>query len=195
MENSQERTLPKEFGTSVDDFLQRYKSLIYKIIYERTREDSRFDAEDLFHEFFLHLAEDNFRRLRSFRGESQPTTYLGKILRNFLCDQYKKRGTIISEDSLEELVEENREMIFAAPPFPDLDDILDSELIAEALKETFSKLSNREKLIFDLFIDGGMTAKEISNLLDVKVKSVYKNHEKVKKILKEGLRKRGIEGF
>lgn len=195
MENFQERIFPKEFGTSVDDFLQRYKSLIYKIIYERTREDSRFDAEDLFHEFFLHLAEDNFRRLRSFRGESQPTTYLGKILRNFLCDQYKKRGTIISEDSLEELVEANREMIFAAPPFPDLDDILDSEIIAEALKETFSRLSNREKLIFDLFIDGGMTAKEISDLLDVKVKSVYKNHEKVKKILKEGLRKRGIEGF
>jgi RNA polymerase sigma factor (sigma-70 family) len=199
MEKSQEITFPREFGTSADDFLQRYESLIYKIIYERTRNDPGFEAEDLFHEFFLNLAENNFRRLRSFRGESQPTTYLGRVLRNFLCDRYRERRRIdTSSDSLEELTEQGREIVPAAsvapdPPAPE--SILDSELIGEALKATFSKLSNREKLIYDLFIDREMTAQEISSLLGVKVKSVYKNHEKVKKILKGELEKRGIVDF
>jgi len=60
MENSQDRKFPSAFGTSPDDFLEQYESLIYKIIYEQTRENSRFEAEDLFQEFFIHIAENNF---------------------------------------------------------------------------------------------------------------------------------------
>ena len=193
MEISQDRKFPSAFGTSPDDFLAHYESLIYKIIYEQTRENSRFEAEDLFQEFFIHVAENNFRRLRCFRGDSRPITYLGRILRNFLYDQYRKKGAKASIDSLNEMEEEKNKPI--ADTSLDLESHLNRELIHEALKETFSKLSNRRKLIFDLSINDEMAAKEIADLLGVTVKSVYKNNEKIKNILKNELRKRGIEKF
>jgi len=193
MESPQDRKFPPAFGTSPDDFLEQYESLVYKIIHEQTSKNSRFEAEDLFQEFFIHIAENNFRRLRCFRGDSQPITYLGRILRNFLYDQYRKKGAKVSIDSLTEMEEEKNKPI--ADTSLDLEGHLKRGLIHEALKEIFSKLSNRGKLIFDLSTNEKMSAREISDLLGVKVKSVYKNNEKVKKILKNELKKRGIEKF
>lgn len=182
MSTSFDKKFPSEFGLSPDDFLQRYGSLIYKIIYERTGEDPRFETEDLFHDFFIHIAANNFRRLRCFRKGSRPTTYLGRVLRNFICDQYRKKGLKESISRLEDMPE-----IHSDP-----DDTLIGELIRRTIKETFSNLSNREKLIFDLFTNEEMTAKEIANLLNITVKSVYKNNEKIKKILRDELKKRGV---
>lgn len=190
MNNCLDSKFPSEFGISPDDFLERYESLIYKVIFERTRENPKFEAEDLFHDFFIHIAEDNFRRLRCYRKECQPITYIGKVLRNFICDKYRKKEIRMSIGNIDELTEEKRESIFAevSPG----EDIFDNELIQDAFEETFSKLSNREKLIFDLFADEEMTAKEIADLLKIKVKTVYKNNEKVKNILKDELKKRGV---
>ena len=182
MNASLDNKFPSGFGLSPDDFLQRYGSLIYKVIYERTREDPRFETEDLFHDFFIHIAENNFRRLRCFRKGSRPTTYLGRVLRNFICDQYRKKDLKKSMGSLDDMPE----------AYSDPDDTLSGELIRQALKETFSNLSNREKLIFDLFTNEEMTAKEVANLLNIAVKSVYKNNQKIKEILRDELKKRGV---
>ncbi|MGA1842607.1 MAG: sigma-70 family RNA polymerase sigma factor [bacterium] len=190
MNNCLDSKFPSEFGISPDDFLERYESLIYKVIFERTRENPKFEAEDLFHDFFIHIAEDNFRRLRCYRKECQPITYIGKVLRNFICDKYRKKDIRMSTGNIDELTEEKRETIFAE--ISPREDIFDSELIQDAFEETFSQLSNREKLIFDLFTDEEMTAKEIADLLQIKVKTVYKNNEKVKNILKDELKKRGV---
>ena len=184
-----ERGFPSAFGNSPEDFLQQYEALIYKVIFEWTRENFRFEPEDLFNEFFVHIADDNFRRLRTFHGESRPTTYLGSILRNFICDKYRKLAKT-PVNSLNEIEERRGECLTAVPP--DQEDIFGKERIQEAFHATFSRLSNREKLILDLSMDEGMSAKDIGNLLGVSAKSVYKNKEKVKKILKDELEKRGV---
>ena len=179
---------PCAFGGSPEEFLSRYEALIYKVIYERTREDTRFEAEDLFHDFFIHLAEDDFRRLRCYRGECQATTYLGKILRNYLCDRYRKREMRVCIGSIEEMAQEGGERIAAHP-----EDAFTGGLIREALQTTFGRLTKREQLLFDLVMDGEMGAREIAALIGVTTKAVYKNSEKVKRLLREELRKRGVE--
>ena len=188
MGDTLERDFPSAFGNSPEDFLQQYEALIYKVIFEWTRENFRFEPEDLFNEFFVHIADDNFRRLRTFHGESRPTTYLGSILRNFICDKYRKLART-PVNSLNEIEELRGECLTAVPP--DQEDIFSAERIHKAFDATFSRLSNREKLILDLSMDEGMHAKEIGNLLGISVKSVYKNAEKVKRILREELKKRG----
>ncbi|MFH1002431.1 MAG: sigma-70 family RNA polymerase sigma factor [bacterium] len=190
MNESLEPKFPIEFGESIDDFLKKYAPLIYKIIYERTKEYSIFETEDLFNDFFIYIVDDNYRRLRCFRGESQPVTYLGKILRNFLCDQYRKKENKIQLNSLDGITEGIKETMPAYVTFPQ--DTLTGELINDAFKTTFSKLSNREKLIFDLFVDKEMTAIDIASLLKIKIKLVYKNNEKIKKNLKKELKKKGV---
>jgi len=182
---------PQEFGTCPEDFLQHYEPLIYKILYEQSLHDPRFEVEDLFNDFFIHIAEDNFRRLRSFRGDSQPTTYLGRVLRNFLCDQFRKKKTRLPADSLDEMMEESGRALTV--PVHDPLDILTGEHLQEVFGEIFSQLSNREKLIFDLSANEEMMAREIAALLGVTEKSVYKSKAKIKKFFKNELQKRGIE--
>lgn len=179
---------PCAFGASPEEFLSRYEALIYKVIYERTREDARFEAEDLFHDFFIHLAEDDFRRLRCYRGECQATTYLGKILRNYLCDRYRKREMRVCMGSIEEMTQEGGERIAAHP-----EDAFTGGLIREALQATLGRLTKREQLLFDLVMDEQMGAREIAELVGVTAKAVYKNSEKVKRLLREELHKRGVE--
>lgn len=193
MEDFTAKQFPLEFGASPEEFLSRYESLIYKVIYERTTQDHRLEAEDLFQSFFLHLAEEDFRRLRSFSGKCLPTTYLGKILRNFICDQYRKKGVYMSSKSLEELQEDRGESITIAISLPE--NPMTSKLTQDSLRAMFSKLSNRERLIFDFFVDRGMSAREIAHLLGMKIKAVYKSNEKIKKILREELKKRGVDNI
>jgi len=187
MDVSEDTGFPCAFGGSPEVFLSRYESLIYKVILDRTRNDPRFEAEDLFHDFFIHLAEDDFRRLRCYRGECQPTTYLGKILRNYLCDRYRKREMRVCIGSIEEMGQEG-ERIAAHP-----EEAFIGVLIREALQATFSRLSKREQLLFDLVMDGEMGTREIAALIGVTVKAVYKNSEKVKRLLREELHKREID--
>jgi RNA polymerase sigma factor (sigma-70 family) len=191
MDDSQGSKFPQKFGTGPEDFLQRYESLIYKILYEQILHDPRFEVEDLFNDFFIHIAEDNFRRLRSFRGDSQPTTYLGRVLRNFLCDQFRKKKAGLPADSLDEMIEENGKALTA--PVHDPLDMLAGAHMQEVFGEIFSQLSTREKLVFDLSTNEEMPAGEIATLLGIAVKSVYKSNEKIKKIFKNELQKRGIE--
>ncbi|MGA1868345.1 MAG: RNA polymerase sigma factor [bacterium] len=180
---------PKEFGSSPDDFLERYGALIYKILCEHTSEHPGFEIEDLFNDFFIHIAENNFTRLRSFRGVSMPTTYLGRILRNFICDQYRKEKIKRPFPKLSEI---ERDTIENIPVPPGMNKLHTDELIQNALKKIFTRISPQEKLIFDLFSNEGMTAKEIAHLLGIKIKLIYKINEKVKKLIKDELEECGI---
>ena len=181
-----ETTFPKDFGKSPEDFLQRYARLIYKAIYENTINDPRLDLEDVFNDFFIHISKDNFRKLRLYTGKCRPTTYLGKILRNFILD--KKRKKSLTTSSLEEIGE--RSDISVLPSQEDI--LIISEPIREAFKETFSRFSSRQKLIFHLTYSKEKSVKEISDLLKIKEQDVYESNRRVKKILKEELKVRGI---
>jgi RNA polymerase sigma factor (sigma-70 family) len=189
MDVSDSAGFPCAFGGSPEVFLSRYEALIYKVIFERTRNDPRFEAEDLFHDFFIHLAEDDFRRLRSYRGECQPTTYLGKILRNYLCDRYRKREMRVYIGSIEEMAQGGEQITTDAHP----EDAFTGGLIRDALQAALGRLTTREQLLFDLFMDGEMGAREIADLIGVTAKVVYKNSEKVKRLLREELHTRGID--
>ena len=197
---SAEVEFPKDFGNSPEDFLTRYERLIYKVIHEKTDEDGRFDAEELFISFFIHISENNFRRLHKFKKKSKPITYIGTILRNFICDQYRKEQTRkkVGHTSLEE-IEEHGAVIAQHSPNPEdnLISLCEDEIISEAFEETFSQLSNRDKIVFDLTYgksdpDEKMAAQDIADLLGIKVKQVYKTNERIKNILKRKLIERGI---
>ena len=92
MTESTDKDFPRAFGKSVDNFLERYGNLIYKMIIEKIKihSDLDLDVEEIFNDFFLFIRNRNFKKLRQFRGESQQTTYLVKIFRNFFIDKYRK---------------------------------------------------------------------------------------------------------
>ncbi|MGA1865642.1 MAG: RNA polymerase sigma factor [bacterium] len=179
-------TFPEDFGKSPDDFLQTYARLIYKIIYENTVNDPRLEIEDVFNDFFIHISRDNFKKLRQYTGKCKTTTYIGKVLRNFILDQKKKKGFTTS--SLEEIGDSVDISIL-----PEQEDkLIIREVIREAFKETFSRFSSRQRLIFHLTYSKEKSAKEISDLLKIKEQDVYESNRRGKKILKDELEARGM---
>ena len=191
---------PKEFGGTPDLFLQQYERLIYKVIIkEKIRINLKCDLEDLFQDFFIHIADRNYKRLQQYKGKSLASTYLVTILRHFLY--HKKRKMSAKDKNVYETSSKEKEMnpsnIFKISSNYSRSSNDKNESIKEAFEATFSRIPLKKKLIFDLTyrnsdIDGRMSAKDISAILSVTKKSVYKSNERVRTILRDELKKRSI---
>lgn len=199
MDTVLQKGFPQEFGASIEDFFERYQRLFYTIINNMIKDVPRFDTNELFQEFFLHIAEDNFKRLWAFKKICPPKTYLIKILKNFIKD--KKKAKPPSETSLSEIKKHNEgdEQEYDIPVREDPLGILlseeESDVFQDVLKATFSQLSTREKLIFVLSYDHGMKPQEIEQRHSIIINEVYETKRKTKKILTRELHKRGIYKF
>lgn len=91
MNNSIDDGFPEDFGESAEDFLKKFSHLIYKIIHNKTRNNLELETEDLFNDFFIHISENNFKRLRQYKGKSTPGWYIASICRNFINDKFREK--------------------------------------------------------------------------------------------------------
>ena len=69
----------------------------------------------------------------------------------------------------------------------------ESTLIKDALKEIYSLLSKREKLIFKLTYFKRWDAQRIAGLLNIDIGHIYETNRKVKNIFKKKLKNKGID--
>ena len=88
-----------------DEFVDRYSRLIYNYIHSIFKikgvNPSSDTVNDLFQDIFLSLIQDNFHKLRQFRGKNNASlaSWLRIITINFCLDYFKKeRKTKISLD-------------------------------------------------------------------------------------------------
>lgn len=91
MNNSMNMGFPEDFGESPEDFFKKFGHLIYKIIHNKTRNSTELETEDLFNDFFIHISENNFKRLRQYKGKSTPELYIASICRNFINDKFREK--------------------------------------------------------------------------------------------------------
>ena len=70
---------------AVARFVSEYRQFIYTIFvrYLNLRAE---DADELFQRFLFHIWEDDFRRLREWRGKTSLSGYIAKIARNLAHD-------------------------------------------------------------------------------------------------------------
>jgi RNA polymerase sigma-70 factor, ECF subfamily len=68
-----------------EQFVSEYRQFIYTIFvrYLNLRPE---DADELFQRFLFHIWEDDFRRLREWRGKTSLSGYIAKIARNLAHD-------------------------------------------------------------------------------------------------------------
>ena len=204
-------TFPKAFGESSNDFLEHFGGLIYTIICKRCLQ-GRFiiaanneyikvnlDPKDVFQDFIVHIARDDYRVLHNFKGinKAQPQTYLAGVIRLFVSAKFKKKiRRIRKEINTDEEISD-----FHALLNP-LDDLITNEqgkLCNESLEASYERLKEKERLIVELFYGihepDKMSATELANLFRMKEKAIYKITEKFRKFFKNELKKRGISGF
>jgi RNA polymerase sigma factor (sigma-70 family) len=197
MDEPSDKGFPQDFGASIEDCLGKYGRLIYTIINIKTKDIHRLDAEELFQDFFIHITEGNFKRLKTFRKQCKPKTFLVEILKNFIKDKIKKKtqSLISLSDIKKPNTDEGKEYEIPVKENP-LEKLIRDEhacIFKDTLKATFCQLSTREQLIFELSYDNNMPPRDIAESLGIIPAIVSEARRKIKKILKRELHKRGLQ--
>lgn len=86
-----DRVVAAEPG-AFDDFLERYRALIYSVLYSRGFRFPNDYLDDIYQSFVLAVAKDNFRKLRAFQGRNNCSlaTFLQIVATRFALDELRK---------------------------------------------------------------------------------------------------------
>ncbi len=141
---------------AVDFFFSRFEKLIYSVIH-RTSWAENQDINDLYDGFFIHLAEDNFRRVIAWRRKAALGTYIITLLINYIRNYYRSRG---QRPAGTEPIDEN---------WPDdtdsVDKLFDLSRLKDFLVEAKKTLVDRDRKIICLRIfkdlEPGVCAREL----------------------------------
>ncbi len=146
---------------SWDELITRYSGVIYRVI--KTFRLSRQEEADIYQQIFLELYKDNHRKLKSFQGKCSFSTWISVVTRryciNYLRDK-KQRFKLITDIDPEKINAKEDE------PFSKVEtDLLIEKLIAE--------LSSKDRLILKLYYLKGLSCKEISDITETTLNTVY----------------------
>ncbi len=161
-----------------EEIIIRYKAKIYKIIFSIIKDPQ--DAEDLVQEVFIKV----YSSIRKFRGRSRFYTWLYRITVNVALNylrKNKKNLEFIDDIGFSLKEKEIEEHIWTQ----------------EVIKEIFSlanTLPKKEKLIFILKFQNGLSNKEISEVVGLSRDSVKANLYHALKKMRKFLMEKGFLG-
>ena len=141
--------------------VDRFTPLVFGILVREFRLN-RSDAEDLYQESFLRLFEDDWRRLRMWRGDGGLAGYLVPIVRNL---------------ALEHLRRQNREPAAGGAELADFDRVFEDEPTVEEqaaleekrriLRECVETLPGPQRELYRLRYEQGLKHREVAEALDM----------------------------
>lgn len=150
---------------------QLYAKAMYNICYRMM--NNQAEAEDMLQEAFT----DAFKKLSSFRYESNFGSWLKKIVINKCINEIKRRkidlqffDDLPAQDHSEEEVENYRE-----------------GLSVENIKKAMNILPKGSRLIFSLYLLEGYDHKEISQILNISESNSKSQYMRAKRKIKEHL--------
>jgi RNA polymerase sigma factor (sigma-70 family) len=217
------RNLPPELATLLaerhsarrdvawDVFVARYSKLLLMI--SREFGGSHDDAMDRYALILERLREDEFRRLRAWEGDrrSALTTWLGVIARRVCVDELRRRYGRADRNATADDVAERRQRrrlvdLITEELVPDIDapDAHGTVAVAELALRRFElrarlglclkDLPPDDQLLLSLRFRDGRSAAEIAPIVGLpSAFHVYRRIAKVAAVLREALRRRGVE--
>ena len=141
---------------AIEDLYTRHRERIYALCLRLTKNPA--EAEDLTHDVFIHL----LRKISSFRGESQFTTWLHRLTVNFVLMHFRRKA-IQRSQSLGDL--EGTLLIGHARK----DDAGRRMVDKIALDVALSKLPAGSRSVLEMFDIEGYSHEEIANVLGCSV--------------------------
>ncbi len=179
-----------------NEFVERYSSLIYNYIHSvlkvKGRAFSQENINDLFHDIFLSLAKDNFKKLGSFqaRNGSSLASWLRQVTINFTIGYLRKLKPLVSIDqetddgsSLAEILSSNS---------PSVTDLLSQEERLMHLKDCIDKLALDDKYFLELHIYRGLAIEELKTYLKVSRPAIDMRKSRIVERLRECFKDKGF---
>lgn len=155
---------------------QSYERRIYSLAFHYCRDHQ--DAEDLSQEVWLKV----YRALATFRNESSFYTWLRKITINCFLNHHRPRARsfpwsrqLAASATIDEHAIERDAPSVAAGLEANLETSLENRLVVEKVMQALSQATPRQRLIFLLKHQEGMTYEEIAKELDCSPGTVKKS--------------------
>jgi RNA polymerase sigma-70 factor (ECF subfamily) len=168
-------------------FVKHYSKLIYHSIYKTLRVNAKptdpDDINDLFQELFASICADNCKKLRMFdpcKGVSL-ASWLRMIAVRMTIDHLRKQR---SSTSLEDLLTE-----------PSRDGGQETHIDEESLqclRAVLEALSDKDKLLIELFYFKELPPEEIAHILNISTGAIYTRKNRVIEKIREIARQRNI---
>ena len=167
-----------------DSFVERYTNLIYHTINKILRlhnSDLLYDdIEDIHNSIFLLLMENNYRKLRQYKGidNCSVSSWIMVITTNFTINHITRRKTFVSLDSQDP--EKGQSALEALPD----DSALPSERLtdkeqANLLQELMSELKPNDKLFLKYYYEDELPPEEIASIMHLTVSAVYSKKSRI----------------
>jgi RNA polymerase sigma-70 factor (ECF subfamily) len=168
-------------------FVKHFNKLIYHSIYKTLRVNAKptdpDDINDLFQDLFASICADNCKKLRMFdpcKGVSL-ASWLRMIAVRMTIDHLRKQR---SSTSLEDLLTEpsrdgGQEMR------------IDDESL-QCLRGVLEELSDKDKLLIELFYFKELPPEEIARILNISVGAIYTRKNRIIEKIREIARQRNI---
>lgn len=182
---------------SWDKFVAQYSRLIYNYIYSVLKIKGFYFAEenisDLFQEIFLTLAQDNFKKLRSFKAKNRCSfaSWLRQVTVNFTIDYLRKLKPAVSLDeesddgfSLKEILVDDS---LSAT------DTLNANERWEQLKDCIDWLDKADKYFLELHINRNLTLEELRRHFRISRGAIDMRKRRIIKRLKECFQSKGFQ--
>ena len=153
---------PEAFGVIVRRYMPK------ALAFARQLTGSAEDAQDLAQEAFVKA----YKGLGSFRGESKFNTWFFRVLSNICLDHLRRaaffrRVSFFSTSSGDEEGKDPLETTADTHPESAPDGVLEQKELRSALDKALSRLPARQRAVFLLRHDEGLTLMEISAVLGI----------------------------
>lgn len=156
---------------SCEEFLNKYSRLIYNYILNTINSSNspslQSCVQDIFHDLFCCLMEDDFRKLKSFRAKNgcSLASWLRQVTINFTIDYLRRLKPSVSIDAQNQeglSLKDSLEADSLNSP-----EILVAEEKAQSLKECIKALDADDKFFIELHINKGIKLNELKEMLGV----------------------------
>lgn len=142
------------------------------------------DVEDIFNSVFLALIEDDFHKLRQFRGDNSCSlsTWLTVVAGRMTIDYLRKdrRQLLIGP------FQEGRDIYDSIPDNGHSpQQTLEKKQAKIALDHAVNALPRTDRLIYRLLIEREMSCEETAKLLDLTVETIYSRKNRITQKLKK----------
>lgn len=150
-------------------------STIYRTLNKYSYSPSTEDVDDLHNSLFLSLMEDNFKKLRQYKGISSLPSYVRIITVRQVVDFLRKQKQHLSLDSDDMPVQ-----LICDNPLPDKK-VERTDLINKVL----GALAASDKLLLKLIYEKGLEPKAIADIMNISVEAFYSKKSRAKKKIRE----------
>lgn len=162
-----------------NDFITQYTRLVFSTIKQIFNKYSfsynNNDLEDLHNSLFLSFMENDFKKLKQFKGNSQFSTYLRVVTVRFTLDHLRREkkqfliDSIDSDDSLLQLADKN----------PAQEEVLEKSEAERELRKVIEKLAPDEQLLLKLAYYKELSPKEVSQIMGISIVAYYSKKSRI----------------